>query len=258
MTKDNNFEILLYLAAEACAQDDVNEFLSKDVSAYPITPELCREAYNVIKQSKRKPLTVWKTVKYAAVACLICMSICFTACMCIPEVRNAIKEAFVRWYDEYIEIGFGDDTGADTTPPYAEDTTPDSNTDSTEPSENALSDLPQTIEKKAYATYLPEGYVEEVRTDNSLYLILTYTFNEDMKFYLKQIPIDQYLIWADSTDKNVTKENVNGDMAILTKDETDNNKYTLVWQSNEYEFSLHGIFESKNELIKIAEGIKIS
>ncbi len=171
------------------------------------------------------------------------MSVCFVACLCVPEIRSAIKDAIVEWYDDYIEIYFS--CTADETPPLADPNGIDP--------DNAL---PTTIEKKAYATYLPEGYVERVRTDNTLCLILTYEVNEDIKFSLKQTPVDKYLVWADSVGKNVTQESVNGFMAILTVDEENENLYNLVWQTDAYEISLYGIFESKEELFKIAEGIK--
>ncbi len=48
MTKNKNFDILLYLAAAECAEEEVNEFLALDVSAYPITPEIRDQAKKII------------------------------------------------------------------------------------------------------------------------------------------------------------------------------------------------------------------
>ena len=33
--------------------------------------------------------------------------------------------------------------------------------------------------------------------------------------------------------------------------------YYLVWQDESYQYSLYGSFESKEELIRIAEGVKV-
>ncbi len=277
---NNNFELMLAVAAAKSAEAEVEEFLNLDGSDFPITPETRKRFNKMLRQAKKKRITVWSVVKHTAVACLLIMSICFTACMCIPTVRNAIKEVFVEWYDEYIAISFAPVTpsaqntelsgGIPSTdginaiphsPSSATDTsaTPPDATDL--PAEAATEaptspPLPTTIEKKAVATYLPDNYTFTVRLDNSEYYQLLYKLDNMPKFILMQKPINEYLTWIDSENQNVQKVYVNNYMGILTISETKENTYTLIWQTEEYEYQLSGTFENTKELIKIAEGIK--
>ncbi len=272
MNKHTNFDILLYLAAEECAISDVEKFLALDDSNVIISSATQRKAKRIIRRSEGKSHPMWSTIKYAAVACLIIMSICFTACICIPKVREAIKEVFVEWYEGYIAIGFTSNEEDDTDPPIgasnvevngmnigsteasSEQATTENETQSTEP--DVTPPLPPTtIEKKAYATYLPEGYVEEVKYDNLRIYQLVYLNDGILQFILLQKPIDEYLVWADSENQNIQKVYVQDKEAILTIHEARKNTYNLVWQTSEYEYQLSGTFSSIDELIKIAEGI---
>ncbi len=277
MSKNNNFSILLRLAAEECAEKEVKEFLSSDISEFPITPEIQKRANKIIRKSKKNHITPWRVIKYAAVACLLILSLCFTACMFVPEVREAIKEAFVIWYDEYIAVGFGDQTEQEDTEEYAnmplvkpsEEVTDISQSETSNDIDNSetlevtgdqtevMTEAPLlTIEEKAYATYLPEGYIETVKGNTSNFYLLSYSFEGSTMFSIRQSLIEKELTWSNSEGKTVTQEIVNGCEAIMTQDNTNTNKFTLVWQNEQYEFAISGTFENKEELFKIAEGIK--
>ncbi len=266
MSTNTNFDILLRAAAKECIAFEGAAYTDAEL-LFPITPELKRRADKIIKRAERKPCTVWRTLKYAAVACIICLAICFTACMCIPKLRNALKEAFVRWYEDYIAVGFAsgesDEMTEPTGPAIGAEESRDASSDVTESVTDAPTDMsdeppasPTKVEKKAQAAYLPESYVQRVKVNNSRCYSVSFYLEEEFVFSFKQTPIKEYLVWVDSTDKLVSRENVNGTDAVLTADEADPNKFTLVWQSDEYEFSLNGSFTSKEELLKIAEGIK--
>jgi hypothetical protein len=51
--------------------------------------------------------------------------------------------------------------------------------------------------------------------------------------------------------------NIHGNRAILVKDETQSDFYTLIWRDSSYEYTVYGIFKEINTLKKIAEGITL-
>lgn len=57
--------------------------------------------YRIVKQKRN---ATWKAIKVAVIACLICFSLLFTACICIPKIRAAIFEVVVEWYESYIAV----------------------------------------------------------------------------------------------------------------------------------------------------------
>ena len=122
MKKYNNFELLLTAAAEECCEQEAANFLSIDIANVDITRSEEKRIWHMIKKSTGSK-TSWKVIKIAVVACLVCLAIGFTACMCIPEIRNAIKEVIIEWHEGYMAIGFeellgdsGEET-VETTPP---------------------------------------------------------------------------------------------------------------------------------------------
>lgn len=50
---------------------------------------------------------------------------------------------------------------------------------------------------------------------------------------------------------------INGNEGILVEYPDVPGLYYLVWQDESYQYSLYGSFESKEELIRIAEGVKV-
>ncbi len=296
----NNFELLLALACQRCAEEDAQEFLNIDTSTITVTEREHRRAMKIIKRAERKPLTPWVVIKYAFVACLLIMSICFTACICIPKIRQAITDAFVEWRNGYIAVGFTNDTtpmeeetftnpqetGSDTETTVtteastnvngssnssgtagAENSEAEASTEATEPTtptpepspepEPSPQTNPTTIEKKAYATYLPSGYTAKTEIDDMFFHMIGFYESEQIKFSLLQSPILEDLSWLDSETQTVSKVFVNNFAAVLTTEKQSNTIRSLVWQAYGYEFTLSGEFSTIDDIINIAQGITV-
>lgn len=267
MKKFNNFELLLYAAAEECIEQEAEEFLAIDTSEVEgkLTKEkqLAKRIRYYKKQAcknsgvvRRYPM---KTIIKAAIAAVLCGALLsLAACMSIKEVRTALFKTVVKWYDQYISISFERvDDPADTTGTTPEQTEPTAEPE-TEPPVVSTITPPTTIEAKAYASYLPDTYSCTVDGESERYYMVSYyDMNEEWKFALTQTIIETGNHYEDSENKNIEKIQVNAHEAILIKDENTSNFYQLIWQDSYYEYTINGFFSSVDELIDIAEGIKL-
>ena len=265
MSKNNNFEFLLFTAADECSKKQAEEFLNIDDTGFEITERQRKRMKQLVRKYTKKEKSRVSALKWKwiAAACVLSLSIILTACVSIPEIRDAIKEFFLEWYDDFVSIGFGEKSDAEQYPDYDkimpgdqpntnENSSNDSSGESTE--ENNITP-PSEILKKAYATYLPGEYTCTIKIDTPYYYLVNYYSDENHMFSLTQTIIDGETNWSDDNNQTIYRVEINGHSAVVIEKET-KNTYFLIWQDKEYEYMLNGLFNSINEVIKIAEGIK--
>ncbi len=244
--RSNKMDALIFASVYRNVSKEADAFWSIDTSNISDDSKFKRKVLNIAKTDKR---ATWKSsIRVAAVACLVVISILFTACMCIPEVREAMLDAFISWCDDHIHIHFAEEI-------------PDES-DSREEADTELTVVfPDNIEIKAIATYLPEGYYAVENESLVLYVDTFYYDAEgNMRFRLLQRVIDEASdsdVVIDNEKDPVTTIYINGYEGILVEYSDVPDLYYLVWQDNYYQYSLYGSFASMDELLKIAEGISI-
>lgn len=239
----NNFEFLLMSASEEVANDSAEEFMAVDTTDIEMTPKTDIRIRRYIRKNSKHRVN-YKPIKVILVACLIALLVAFTACMTIPQIREAIKSVVVQWYDDYFAITFSDDPNAVTT------TSP-------EPEEVIPETPPTTIEKKAYATQLPDTYVGEVVVDTEAFCQTNYFDNDNLMIMMKQSVINSEMTWNDDEKILPREVTVNGHKAYLITYQDEPNIYTLIWQDYYYQYNVYGMFASEAEVIAFAEGIKL-
>ena len=262
MSKYNNFELLMYAAAEKSSDALAEEFLNIDDSEFAITPSQQKRMNKLAKSyilGRNRKTTI---LKILAVACLLSVAVGLTACVSIPRVRNAIKAFFVEWYEDYVAIGFGDKDNSEPKYELIEPNTGTSETDITESTSSSDQDsekdtvvYPTTISKKATLTYLPGEYNMVVDFEDKTYYLVSFMDGTECVFYISQNVINSALHWTNSDSQEVYKTKIHSYDAILVEDTATPNSYTLIWQDNEYEYLIVGIFSNTEELIKVAEGL---
>jgi len=232
---------LLTLYTGRCVEDEAKYFLSLDVTGIEynekIKKRMLRYAFKRSRYEQKRYVA-----KLILAACLIAMSVVFTACMSISEIRDAIWKAVVGWYDDYISVSFEDAPKTTTNNDIVTD-------------ENATK-APDMIEQKAYATYLPEGYyaVEELVTSKCL-MIDYYDDSDNWKLGLSQT-IHKNSNWrVDNKEIDLIKIDLGNCEAILTEYREKENYYTLSWKDEFYVYNLFGYFSSLSEAVQIANGI---
>ncbi len=273
MNQKVSFDTLLAEVSKEYCKQIAEEFLALDTTGFEITPSARRRFYKMrrelAREKHKKPKMSF--TKILLTACIIALSVAISACVAIPEVRDAIKRIVLSWNEEYVEIAFVEENGGES---FTEATGSKAVTENGEVSESTTStssatedttSKPQTtpivkptsIEKKAYASYLPDGYTSEVDIDTEMFYSISYFYNNEFKFALSQLMITGELTWADSEQHDIKYVSVSGFNAILFKHKSEENLYFIVWQDNEYEYQIEGYFSDEDELIKIAEGIRL-
>lgn len=267
MSKNNNFEFLLFTAADECSKKQAEEFLNIDDTGFEITERQRKRMKQLVRKctKKEKSRAYALKWKWIAAACVLSLSIILTACVSIPEIRDAIKDFFLEWYDDFVSIGFGEKSDAEQYPDYDKimpGDQPNTNENSSDNSsgestkENNVTP-PTEILNKAYATYLPKDCIHTVKVDTKYYYLVNYYYNGNLMFSLTQNIIDNESYWADNDNQTIYKAKVNGYEAIIAEKNGEHKTYFIIWQDNEYKYTITGVFDNIDELIKVAESVKV-
>ncbi len=228
----DRFDALLSLASAECVKEEAADFLSADISDIEDNPQMLRKVLGGSRRGK------WKTVKIILLVALLCMAIAFTACMLVPEIRNAIWNVIVRERESSVEIEF--DTGAEADPVNA----------------SIVGGYPKTIEKKMELTYVPEGCIVYDEVLTSIQHSICYSNSEgEWKFTISQSVIGRMGSFINENAGKITCIEIAGYSAVLMESNEGSFSHKLIWQDDQYRYSICGSFLSSNEIIRIAEGI---
>lgn len=249
--KDEQIDALLTVSIGRTVARYAEVFMSFDVSKTVVD---LRIKNRILKRVNNRSRRLWRAIRIAAVACMLLLSLAFTVCMCIPNVRNAVWNALTVDDPVQTPITSSDNESTNTSNKENAETVPDTSAN------EAPITPPQSIEKIAKATYLPDGYYyEEMEPTSFQVSIVYYDTSGNVKFVLSQrlITADGEGSWADNEEASVTKVKIHSFEGLLFEyvDVPDN--FTLVWQDASYMYMLAGEFASETELLKIAEGIQI-
>lgn len=251
---DNKFDAWLTASLSQNIARDAEAFLSLDVSGIVDHPRIKSK---ILKRARKKPKPLWVVrLRIAAIACLIAVALAFTACMCIPKVRKAMWNAIIEWNDGFIRVEFtpSDTEGADSNANTAPNTEGITETPPTPT-------FPSRIESLAATTYLPQGY-HCTQTNSTLYTAQSRYSDSagKFKFVMTQSvfnPESRRDLVIDSDDTTVTTVSIHSFEGVLVEYHDTPKLCHLTWLDASYLYTLYGYFESKTELLKIAESIRI-
>lgn len=226
------FDALLSLAAAECVKDEAIAFVSAHISGIEDNSQMLRKILGMSSKSKVKAL------KIIVLVALLCMSIAFTACMLVPEIRNVIWNVFVKEREGSVEVGF------------------ETQWETEAVTESFVKDYPEAIEKKMILTYVPEGYIKEEEMSITLqYYVYYYSKAQNAAFYIMQSSIADTNEFIDNEGIEIARLEIKGNKAVLIENNTDEIIYTLIWKDDQYRYIIQGEFSSISELVKIAEGL---
>lgn len=250
--QDNKLNALITASLYRNVAKEAEAFLALDISNIPEQPRVKKQ---ILKRAEHPRRASWSAkLRIAAVACLVILSLAFTACMSIPEIRQIIWRTIVEWHDGYIEIQFN--------PTSTENTSQNNNpiTPETTVKDNTPSTAPTSIEIVATPTYLPDGYYGEV-TESTDVMVNTvfYDASGNMKFRLSQSVLspDGNILFQGDEEALTTIIKVNGHEGALAEYPEKPNYYGLAWGDDSYLYIIFGDFTSVHQLVTIASGIKL-
>ena len=212
---------------------DGKVFKAIDTSGISENPEFKEKILSQIK--KTHPKTIKWRLKTALVACLILISVLFTACMCIPTIRESIWSAVINFYDKYLVINH--------TPDITQEEVP-----------------PKTIEKIAELTYVPDGCYAELFEDDlitSKMIVIYDSISNDVSFILQQYTVYEEVMVSYDDTFPITKTTVNGYEATLIEYPNGTDTFIIIWSDGVYQYYLNGYYTNADMILKIAQGVKL-
>lgn len=247
LNKKDKLDYMIAIAAMKCAEDDAKALESLDVSDVEFDKSYYKKRDRIIRQYKRKPFV--KALKVfmvrAAIIVMALMSAAFLLIGCVPELRRAVYNAIVEWYDEYITIRYDGNKGTES-----------ETTDTEAPTESESQLPPPTkIEEVRKPRNLPEGVWGDVLAETKSKTNIDYYYNEEYLFSFSQTIIDENDKYVDNEDVNVNYIDINGNVASLIE-HTDKQEIYIYWNDQEYFYQLFTTSCSREELINYARSVE--
>lgn len=232
--QENLFEGLLIAA--------LNEFVAEELALTPSDEELAKTyptSQKMLKYYRRKakekklnsPLPL-VYLKRAAIIMLITVSVAFGILLTSEDVRAAIAETFITWYEDYINFDFSkSDIPADPEKPV---------------------DLLEVIANTEF-TYIPSGFelIQAIEEDYDR----TYIYmNGDDKSLVVGITMSNGTGFAVDNRSEYEILSINGKEMYIFYNEAEN-AGNIVYGNRDYIVTISAVLP-KEEMIKVAEGIK--
>ncbi|MDF2632126.1 MAG: hypothetical protein K0Q85_722 [Caproiciproducens sp.] len=226
---------------ETAVRDDFEQELEKipseeDLSKeYSISAGLQGEIKKIIEDGHRK---IWlqkvrRISKKAAVVIAVIIPITLAGLFSVEASRTAIFNAILDWQSDHATIHF---------------------------EESSSSQAPQSMLTDGFykPVYLPDGFVEGKITKIGASARITYQNKDKTTIRFNQSPVSKEGSISVDTEHTVYSEiTINGYKASLFAGKTSKDDTILVWRNKTNSFTLISPI-SKDELLKIAENIKIS
>lgn len=243
---NDKLDLLIAWAARDCENDEAEKFKNIDTSGVVLSAGFYARKRRLIGRYKLRPaLAVCrKCFVRVAVALMALMSIGFLTVMAIPNVRNAMFDAVVEWYENYVSVRF-EPSGAQE-PDGTSDIDPDTTVASVTP--------PTKIEKIMKPTYVPQGAEEDVVINNASCVTIDYYSGDDMIMSFTQVLFGDGKTLYDNSISGTNDVMVNGNRAIAFKHESEGGE--LIWTDGEYYYQIDSATLGIDELVKIASSVK--
>ena len=270
--ENNKFDYLVSIALLDCGDKDLEMFEAIDDSNIVLSNRLTRRVrYIIYKKSHESMFKATKRISVrVAVAMMIIMSLLLVTLMSISATREAIWNAIIEWYDDYITVRFEDPSGvigADDTTEAPEtttsgventETTDDStdteetgdNVETTEPPEGIVSP-PIEIEEVRKPTYIPADVEEEFIHKSLMGVLYEYYIGNDLVYSFNQMLLRENDKYVDSETAKVFAIEINGFMGTLVE-YTEKDELHIIWTDSEYVYRLTSWELDIEELIKVA------
>ena len=226
---------------ESAVKDDFEQELEKMPSEEDLAKEYSlssglQEKINKIIANGRRKIRLQKIrriSKKAAVIVAVIIPITLAGLFSVEASRTAIFNAILDWQSDHATIHFEDSTS---------------------------SQAPQSMPVDAFykPVYLPDGFTEGKTTKMGTSVHIVYQNKDQTTLLFDQSPVSEEGSISIDTEHTVYSEiTIDGYKASLFTGKTSKDNTVLVWRNKTNSFTLISTI-NKDELLKIAENIKIS
>lgn len=234
----DKFDHLISLAALKCTEEEAKKLNEPDTSDVEFGKSYYRKRSRIIRKYrggyKASGFAVM-AVKLAAAAVII-VALLAVLIGCVPGLRQAIYDAVIEWYDEYLSIRFEG-------PGIPEKETEENGTP------------PTCIEEHHKPTNLPEGVWEDVILNKNTQISIDYYNGEKYLFSFSQSLLGSNSISVDNEGATITYADINGNSAIVIENKT-TNVVSIIWNDKEYVYLLTTEILELEELMQYAKSVE--
>lgn len=245
MSSDNNdkLDALIALNAKDCGNDDIVAFNLLDTSNVVFNKSFYVKLKRIINKKKYsvKNIAFKRLMLRVAVALMALMSLGFLTIMALPDLREALFDTVVEWYDNYFAIRYEPVEGG-------------IKTNAEEKEMSSVVVPPTRIEKVMKPSYLSDGETI-VSSNNSMVIIDYFESNEELNYTYMQIIIQNHSLLFDNDSVIIDETTICGHIAYVIE-YTEKVGKSIVWTDGKYYFHLYAPFLSIDELINIALSVK--
>ncbi len=231
-TEDKKFECMVKMAMLDCGAKDAAFFDSIETDGVVISRRLKNKVNRTIRKAHNEHIRmpVKKVGFKVLLIALITMSLFFMISMAIPQIREAIFNTIVEWYEDYFVITYEQKNTDDNAAP------------------------PNTIEVVRKPTYVPEGAVES-KIETKSYCIIYYYIEDTLICKYYQTIMSNKSLYFDNQAENTSKIDINGTIGYLIECESIPN-LIVSWTDKKYVYVLENMELPIEELLKMAESIE--
>ena len=236
----DNLDVLIDLAVNDCLNKEDDEFDRLVTSSVSFSKSYMRRRKHIIRKFKYAPMmtTVKKIGSRAAMFAGVLLTVVLITAMSVSALREAIVEAVIEWYNDYVSIRF--ETEAPT------------ENHSEEPSETEKPwDAAMTVRKPRN---IPEGVEEIVLLDSKVMVLIDYYVDNVLWASYNQTIMEEQNVYVDNEAVIIDQIDVHGYEAVIfqyaAKEQT-----VIMWNDGVYIYRIY-TYGTIDELISLAKSIE--
>lgn len=228
----DELDVWLMLAAKNCGNAEAAAFEARDTSRVTFGDAFRRKMKRIIKRGgETSPVPIIKKAALRVAAVLVAiMAIGFITVMAVPDLREAVLDAVISWYDDYITIDFLPLQNS------AEDTTP------------------ANVEAAMLPEYIPADAERNIVVANGSVTAVDYFRNGELFCcYVQTRLIGGKSVYDSQELTGITNVMVDGRSSVLL--DYGDGEYMLVWHDGVYRYDIYCRWMDVDEIIAMAESI---
>ncbi len=237
--KHDELDILIQLAVDD-GIDEFDEFANLDISNVTFSPSYERRKRKIIRRYKYAPTMATVKRISARVAMFVCLilSVGFITIMSVSSLRNAVIDAVIEWYNDYVSIRFETEALTENI--------------ETEPSETE--EPWEAVIKARRPREIPEGVEEVVHLDSKMRVLIDYYKNDMLWTSYNQTLNTAQDTYVDNEAVIIDRIDIHGYEAIIFQ-YVDKEQTVLIWNDGVYVYRLY-TYGTTDDLISLAQSIE--
>ena len=228
--KEEQFEALLRLAVIECFDKEMNAIPPREdlEKMYTFSDRHIRRMKKLFARAKR--MEIWKAVRRysyrVAAAFILTLAMLFGALMFNDNVRAAVQETIIEWFDTFTKFTFGNGTGSDS-----------------------------DMEQEWSLGFLPDGFVESDAFTWGAGKTTVYTNEKDEILDFSYSPTDGAFIATDNENADYKTLFNNGIEYHIFNSLLEELPSSVIWEYDGFAFTISALL-NQDELMEIAISVR--